>query len=134
MADVIAIPANRSLAYWPHVRGHIMKAFDKFPGEISEERVMNNLRDGLFTLWVAWDEGPIGALITQQLEYLEFGALRIVALGGERFESWRNEMDRVLDVYCKLHGLTRIEFAGRRGWLKRVNNYKLNRVIMVRNV
>jgi len=134
VVDVIAIPANRSLAYWPHVREHILKAFSRFPGEVSEEKIIQNLSEGLYTLWVAWRDGPIGGLLTQIIEYSEFDSCRIVALGGKDFESWRNEMDRVLDVYCKLHGLTRIEFAGRRGWLKRVNNYKLNRVFMVRNV
>ena len=134
MVDVIAIPANRSLAYWPHVREHILKAFSRFPGEVSEEKIIQNLSEGLYTLWVAWKDGPIGGLLTQIIEYSEFDSCRIVALGGKDFEDWREETDRVLDLYCKFHGLKRVEFAGRKGWLRRLKNYELNRIVMVRNV
>jgi len=94
---------------------------------------MADLVSGRFLLWVAWDGVPVGAAITQIADYESFKALRIVALGGEHFR-WKEEADRVFDVFCHFHGLKRVEFYGRKGWLKRLPNYTLNRIMMTRDI
>ncbi len=132
--DVIAIPANRALVYWPHVKPFLEAAFTQFPGEADETSVLRNLAVGRWVLWVAWDGHPVGGFITELETYINFGAVRIVALGGKDFESWRIETDKVLDKFARFHGCSRIEFYGRKGWERRLPNYTVNRIMMVRQV
>src|SRR6056300_1557350 len=60
--DVVAIPANPALIYWNQAKHHIWPALDT--GEISPEKVIQNLAKGDMQLWIAWDDGVIGGAIT----------------------------------------------------------------------
>ena len=130
---VVALPSNRVTGYWPHVREFIWPAFERFPGEVDEAGLLERLLTGDAQLWVVWDDGLLGGAITSITNYAEFKAVRLVALGGERFEDWREEMDRLLDKFCEVHGCSRIEFYGRIGWSKRLPNYRINRIMMSRD-
>ncbi len=83
---------------------------------------------------VAYRDGFIGAALTHIEQYAEFDALVVAALGGEDFESWREEIDRVFEKFARFHGCARIEFHGRRGWEKRLPNYKVYRIMMMRTL
>lgn len=132
--DVVFIPAARALAYWPFIREHLWKAYERFPGEITEGAVLQRLVDGRSQLVVVYRDGFIGAALTQIEQYAEFDALVVAALGGDDFEAWREELDRVLEKFARFHNCTRIEFHGRRGWEKRLPNYKVYRVMMMRTL
>lgn len=133
-AEIVAIPIDRVPIYWPHVRQWILAAFDQFPGEGSEAEALRKLSEGTWLLWVAWDDEPIGALVTEIIVYSEFMALRIQALGGKRFLDWRDSGTAMLEKFCRHHGIKRLEFAGRKGWLRRLPGFEMNRIAMVRNV
>lgn len=72
-----------------------------------------------------------GAFITEVASYADFAAVRIVALGADEF-TFLPGLDRAMDLFRKVHNLKRVEFYGRRGWEKKLPNYKLNRIMMVR--
>lgn len=131
--DVIAIPANRTGVYWPHVRKHIMSVIDQFPGEWSEGELITALYHGKAVLWVVWDEGCIGAAVTEITNYSDFSAVRILALGGDHFE-WQPEMERLLEKFALHWGCRRIEFIGRKGWLRRSHEFKLDKVMMIKEL
>lgn len=97
--------------------------------------LLHKLAVGEGTLWVAYDNGRfVGGAITQIYDHCGFRAIQLVALGGVEFERWHDEMNKWLTVYGKLHGAKRIEFYGRRGWEKILPEYKLNRIMMVREL
>jgi len=132
--DVVALPSNRALIYWPYAKGFILDAFDQFPGEINEKEVIKNLSTGTWQLWVAWNGECVGAAVTCIFNYSDFKAVQIIALGAHNFEDWREEMDRLLDKFGEMHECKRVEFYGRPGWSKRLKNYSFYRIMMVRDV
>ena len=83
---------------------------------------------------MAWGAECVGAAVTCIYNYADFKAVQIVALGAKDFELWRAEMDRLLDKFAALHDCKRIEFYGRPGWKKRLANYDLHRIMMVREL
>jgi len=133
--DVVAIPADRVGAYWPSVAEFVWPAFEHFPGEMDLPTLLRRLSIGEGTLWVAFGDGRFfGGCITQLYDYPAFRAVQIVGLGGVEFSRWHAEMNVWLDRYAKLHGATRLEFYGRRGWEKMLPEFKVNRIMMVREL
>src|SRR5512139_1636837 len=115
--DVIAVPTDKVAGFWPHVRGYVWSAFEQFPGEMDLPTLMRKLAIGEGTLWVVYGDGRFwGGAITQLYDYPSFRAVQIVGLGGERFETWHDEMNVWLEKYGRLHGAKRLEFYGRKGW------------------
>lgn len=114
-----------------------MAAFDQFPGEDTEPEIMRKLLDGRSQLWIAWDDEAgevIGGALTCIYEYARFKALQITALGGRRFEDWRQAIDDTFTAFASVHGAQRVEFHGRRGWERRLPNYGVHRIMMTRDL
>jgi hypothetical protein len=76
-------------------------------------------------LWIKWnDKGPIGAFVTQILNYPQLNVLLVLLLGGKEFLEWREEVDELLHRFGKEHDCKYVEFFGRKGWgnyLKDIN-------------
>lgn len=133
--ETVFIPANRALAYWPYAKEYLLKAYEQFPGEVAEDEIIAALATGNMQLVVAWDgENVIGAAVTKVAVYAEFQAVVVCALGGTRFEDWRESLDTVLEKFGRFHDCSRIEFHGRRGWERRLPNYKIHRIMMSRSI
>lgn len=131
--EVIAIPAHKAMIYWAQAKEFIWPAFEEYPGEMAPEDVLKRLLEGRMLLWIAWEDRVIGGVLTDIFDYADFKAVRLIALGGERFEDWREPLDILLDDFAKLWNCRRIEFYGRKGWAKRLPNYKLDKIMMVRD-
>jgi hypothetical protein len=130
--DVVAIPANRALIYWNQAKRHIWPAIDT--GEISPEKVIQNLAKGDMQLWIAWDDGVIGGAITEIVRYWKITSLRVIGLGGERFEDWHHPIDQLFEAFGKRYDCSRIELYGRKGWLRKLPNYQQTRIVMSRQI
>ncbi len=102
---------------------------------MAPEEILRLLSSGNMLLWAAWDgDKVVGGALTQVINYADFNAVRLVALGGDDFEGWRETLDTLLDDFAKLWDCKRVEFFGRKGWERRMDNYKLDKIMMVRPV
>jgi len=129
---VVVIPANRAAIYWAQVKPLIWPAFEQFPGEVSSPEVLQNLLSGKMQLWIAFRDKVLGGAITQVVPWAEFNSVRIVALGGEDFEDWREPLDDLFTEFAKVWDCDRVTFHGRKGWERRLPNYDLHRIEMFR--
>jgi len=132
--DVIAIPAYKASIYWAQTKEFVWPAFELFPGEVDSAEILKNLLSGKMLLWVAWEDEVIGGALTEVYNYAEFSAVRVLALGGNDFESWQETLDTLLSDFAKLWNCKRIEFYGRKGWERRLPNYTLDKIMLVRDV
>ena len=126
--DVIAIPANRVTVYWPHAREHVMRAFDRYPGEMSEGDLITRLLAGEMLLWVASSDKIVGGAITEICNYSDFSAVRIVALGGINIT---DEFLPLLKRFADVWNCRRVEFYGRKGWERKAPDFKVDKIMMI---
>ena len=132
---VVAVPANRVEAYWPHVHEFVWPAFERFPGEMDIPTLLRRLLNGEGTLWVAYRDGRfLGGAITRIEDYPGFRAVQLVALGGRQFRLWKDELDKWITRYARYHHAKRLEFYGRKGWEKTLPDFEVNRIMMVREL
>ena len=85
-------------------------------------------------LWATHSEQFIGGAITEICNYSTFKAVRIVALGGLKFESWHEPAMDAFRRYANVWDCSRIEFYGRRGWEKKLPEFDLDKIMMVHYV
>lgn len=112
-----------------------MPAFERFPGEVSEDEIIRCLQAGSMVLWVAWEDEVIGGALTEIVNYSGgVSAVRVVGVGGLRFEAWRERLDEVLEKFARVWGCDRLEMYGRKGWERRLPNWNVNRIMMIREV
>ena len=134
--EVIAVSAEKVPEFWPLAHEYIWPAFERFPGEATYEDITKRLLEGNMVLWIAWNgEEILGGAITALENYPSgMRAVRGIALGGKQFESWQQPLDDILEQFGKSWGAQRIEFYGRKGWEKRLPNYKVNRIMVTRDI
>jgi hypothetical protein len=110
---------------WQYAEEFIVDALKHGIGEYLPEDIKLMCQDRRMQLWIKWnDKGPIGAFVTQILNYPQLNVLLVLLLGGKEFLEWREEVDELLHRFGKEHDCKYVEFFGRKGWgnyLKDIN-------------
>jgi hypothetical protein len=110
---------------WQYAEEFIVDALKHGIGEYLPEDIKLMCQDRRMQLWIKWnDKGPIGAFVTQILNYPQLNVLLVLLLGGKTFLEWKTEIDEILVGYGKEHNCKYVEFFGRKGWknyLKDIN-------------
>ena len=110
---------------WQYAEEFIVDALKHGIGEYLPEDIKLMCQHQRMQLWIKWsDKGPIGAFVTQILNYPQLNVLLVLLLGGKTFLEWKMEIDEILVGYGKEHNCKYVEFFGRKGWknyLKDIN-------------
>ena len=82
---------------WQYAEEFIVDALKHGIGEYLPEDIKLMCQDRRMQLWIKWnDKGPIGAFVTQILNYPQLNVLLVLLLGGKTFIEWRYEVDEIL--------------------------------------
>lgn len=105
---------------WGHCEGFLAVAVDKSRGELSLHDAYVACLVGNMQLWMVYTGEPqfLGAAVTQLVEYPQFSAMRIVLLGGKRFDEWKEMLDVQLSDAARNLGCKRMEAFGRAGFVR----------------
>ena len=111
---------------WQYAEEFITDALKHGIGEYLPEDIKLMCQDRRMQLWIKWDDDyePIGAFVTQILNYPQLKVLLVLLLGGQTFIEWRDEVDEILIGFGKENNCKYVEFFGRKGWgnyLKDIN-------------
>jgi hypothetical protein len=114
---------------WPHVEDHIARSAARAEGELTTDDFFAFLVDGQMHLWVAIeDKNIIAAMVTQVIVYPRKKVLRIVAIGGEGMERWKQFFPMLEDFAMSLD-CTSLEAWGRKGWTKILKDWKSSYIV-----
>ncbi len=105
---------------WPVIETFVKKAAS-YSGERTEsEDIKNDCQNGTVFLWVAHDdEHETHGFVTGQ--FLEYPGMKVLALqftGGRKLREWASDMWNTLESFARDNGCSKIEGAGRIGWLR----------------
>jgi hypothetical protein len=99
---------------WPHLK----KALRLTGGTHTKRDIFDGVAVGDFQLW----PGRRSAALTEVIKYPQMRAVRIFLAGGQLDEL--KKVERNITAWAKEIDATRIEIAGRRGWLRSLDDYQ----------
>jgi len=99
---------------WPHLK----KALRLTGGTHTKRDIFDGIAVGDFQLW----PGRRSAALTEVIKYPQMRAVRIFLAGGQLDEL--KKVERNITAWAKEIDATRIEIAGRRGWLRSLDDYQ----------
>jgi len=124
--QVSAVPYEYVDDVWPHVKAFIGWGVRLQPKLFSLESVRQELDSRVLALWIMIDDEtgkPVAAATTRIIKYPKCSSVMIDWLGGKRMNEWLPQFSAMMDRYAKDNGCTRIEGAGRKGWLRALAPY-----------
>ena len=128
MIKVSMVPKDYVLNVWDEVKPHLDKVIEHTHGRFNIDDILNYLlTDDEFVLWIAFDEKEIkGAVVTHVTPYPRGKYLCMLFCGGVEFETWGDQIVKLMQHWAHDTGCVALEASGRPGWAKilKANGYK----------
>lgn len=125
------VPKEDVFLIWTKVAPLLQKALD---GTYDIIDVEQGLQDNRFQLFISWNNGIESAVITEIAEYPKAKVLRYVLAGGTNLENWLEEIQEVIEKFAKKNHCTQLEVAGRKGWLKKLKDFKEKAILLSKDL
>jgi hypothetical protein len=99
---------------WPHLK----KALRYTGGTHTKRDIFDGVASGDFQIW----PGHRSAALTEVIKYPQKRAVRVFLAGGQLDEL--KKVEARICAWAREIGATRVEIAGRRGWLRSLDDYE----------
>jgi hypothetical protein len=118
---------------WPHVRPMVGSALDRTDlGALSD--LDTDVLSGRALLWIIASDGTIESAGVTRLEITQHSKVcLIVAHGGSGANRWLHLLEGI-ENYARAEGCDCVRWIGRRGWKRKLPEYKEIGVVMERKV
>lgn len=123
--QLVQIPTDNVAQAWCLVDEFIAKACER--GEYEKDELQRQCLLGSATLWMIWSGICEAALVTTTIQ--KDKTLLIAACGGKGVDGWISLLSE-LEAWAKKEGKTGIRIYGRRGWARKLPDYRINRIIL----
>ena len=127
----VFVPTFRAHSLWPFAEDLIKAAFEH-TGCAGIDATRDDVLSGKSLLWITWNGLLIeAALVTKITKPYDTKVCILVACAGKG--NWPVLIETIED-YARLEGCTRIQFTGRTGWKRAMQNYHQIGVVMEREI
>lgn len=110
---------------WPHIEALVSKGCGKFR-DYTPDEVFERLHSGS-QLWVAGSAQAVTAICITRLHH--DGDCDVELCAGDRVDQII-EFLPIIEAWAKESGALRVRIEGRPGWMKKLQNYRLKKVVM----
>lgn len=121
---VRGVPAAAIDHLWKHAEAFVKRALDHANGEFTHDDIREFCEDSLMQLWLVLDEDKrvIAAASTEIINYRQKRVLRVVTLGGKKFEEWAVDLRDTLEDFAGRQGCHGLECYARKGFVNKLKN------------
>ena len=129
VADVslIPIPQENVSQVW-HLGAEFIETGLK-QGEFTADILKAECESGKAQLWFAWADHLEAAAVTQLMATPRGLKCVITSLGGKDSFRWLGYLDE-LELYAKTQGCNGMRIYGRKGWARKLRDYRITRLIL----
>ena len=129
LAELVCVDPARVKEIWPHA-GPLLEAACYRTGLTAFEDIEAGIVAGNSLLWLAWNGLMIESAAATVIISTAIGKVCIItACGGSDMRRWLPLIDRI-EAYARAEGCRRVRIYGRKGWLRVLNGYREEHVIM----
>ena len=116
--NIRGIPVELLNRYWPFAIPYIKRALDRTTGELSIDDYKRFALASQIQLWLVHDGKRIcGAATTEIVPFASRSRLRVLTVGGNRFDLWAPALERKLREWALTHKCDGIEWHIRKGFV-----------------
>lgn len=115
--QVSMVPPDHITNVWPNIEDYMARAIKYAKGRYELVDVLDGLLNGVYTLWIAFDDESIrGVVVTSFVVYPRRKLLHLTFCGGNEGMTWKDPMLKMLQHWAYDNGCDGIEANGRLGW------------------
>jgi hypothetical protein len=127
VTTLVAIPPEHVIEVWPLVQEFIEAGCKDC--ESSAEDLRDEAQQGTTQLWLAWADCCEAAAITRLVFTPQGVICLLISCGGKGMDRWLGLLDEI-ELYAKAQGCVAMRIIGRLGWLRKLHDYDLTRIIL----
>jgi hypothetical protein len=128
-AELVCVDPKRVSEVWPHVSS-LLKGACRRTRLNAFEDIEADILAGRSLLWMAWSGGAIESAAATILINSELGKVCIITVcGGSDMKRWLPLIGQI-ESYARREGCARVRIYGRKGWLRVLDRYEQQYVIM----
>lgn len=126
---VTTVPPARAREFWPHVERQINMALEY--GWNTPEEVLALIENAQAQCWLAIKGDKVLGTWVTRIEQSERGRFCLVWLaGGEKVHEWVHLVGENVEPWARENGCEEMQVVGRKGWVKRLPDYKWTSVVL----
>lgn len=128
-AELVCVDPKRVSEIWPHVSSLLKEACRRTRLNAFSD-IEADILAGRSLLWVAWNGRAIVSAAATVLINSESGKVCIITVcGGSDMKRWLPLIGQI-ESYARCEGCARVRIYGRKGWLRVLDGYEQNYVVM----
>ena len=128
-ATLVCVDPKRISEVWPHVSS-LLKGACRRTRLNAFEDIEADILAGRSLLWMAWDGCAIEAAAATILINSESGKVCVITVcGGSDMKRWLPLIGQI-ESYAGREGCARVRIYGRKGWLRVLDGYEQEHIIM----
>jgi hypothetical protein len=128
-AELVCVDPKRVSEVWPHVSS-LLKGACRRTRLNAFEDIEADILAGRSLLWVAWNGRAIESAAATILINSEAGKVCIITVcGGSDMKRWLSLIGQI-ESYARREGCARVRIYGRKGWLRVLEGYEQEHIIM----
>ncbi len=128
------VPPQNAIAIWEQVEPLLLKGIMYDDNSYSGKNLLDAILKKEMQLWISWKDKVESAVLTQIIEYPQFKVCRWFLAGGSNLHSWLEDLTRQVEAWAVANNIKRIELVGRKGWLKKLKDYKAKHIVMTKEL
>ncbi len=118
------VPPPIAIYLWGEIEPLLEKALEHAQGEFNSGYLREMVYKGsMIVILIFNDMELIAAAAVERISYPAKSTMRISLLGGEGMDEWLKPLVQYLDQMAFSWGVNDIEIAGRRGWLRALDQH-----------
>lgn len=133
--ELVYIPPENLSAIWPLIEPMVPGIIERARGRISFETMMHEVATRKLHIWTVWDGNDIRALVGVTIGTSPTG-LKIATVefaAGSESHTWLHLMAELEDK-CREIGCHKIEMHARKGWARKLQDYKMTHVFLEKDL
>lgn len=131
--QLIQVLPDKVEAAWPHLQGFMPAVVESARGKIEAEDIQALCKQGMMQLWAAIDEdgSPKAIALTEIAQYPRQKIGRVTACIGRDMDQWLHLLSGI-EAWAKEQGCSSMQHIARKGYAKKLHDYKLTHVLLER--
>ena len=128
MVELVCVDPKIVDQFWPHASKLIQTAVER-TGLCEFKDIESQVLSGSQLLWLAWSGSIEAAATTELVEINGRLVCVLTACGGHQRERWLPLLAKI-EQFAKDEGCSCLRIFGRRGWERVLNDYRVEHIIL----